>query len=159
MMATNKAQIASRWIVGFAVAATMFMFFAVRPSAGAEVGAEVGVYKSPTCGCCEGWVAHMKRSGFTVKPHDVSDVARIKTSNGVPSRLWSCHTSLVGGYVIEGHVPAADIQRLLRERPEIMGLAVPGMVAGSPGMAGVSKDGYQVLSFDKNGNTAVYANH
>ena len=154
-MGTNKAQVAGRWVAGIAVAATLLMFFAVRPSAGAEVT----VYKSPTCGCCEGWVAYMKRSGFTVKAHDVDNVTRIKTRNGVPSRLWSCHTSLLGGYVIEGHVPAPDLQRLLRERPEITGLAVPGMVVGSPGMDGPRKDRYHVLSFDKNGNTAVYASH
>ncbi len=84
---------------------------------------------------------------------------QIKTRNGVPTRLTSCQTALVGGYVVEGHVPARDIQRLLRERPEIKGLAVPGMPMGSPGMDVPSKDRYQVFSFDKDGNTAVYASH
>ncbi len=154
-MGTKKALVAGAWVAGSVAAAALAIFFA----AGSAAAVEVTVYKSPTCGCCEAWIAHMERNGFSVKTNDVNDVMPVKTRNGVPTRLTSCHTALVGGYVVEGHVPAQDIQRLLQERPEIMGLAVPGMVLGSPGMDIPSKDRYQVLSFDKDGNTAVYANH
>lgn len=121
---------------------------------------EVTVYKSPTCGCCKNWVAHMRANGFTVKAIDVADVTSYKLANGIGPALASCHTALVEGYVIEGHVPAQDIRRLLRERPKnIAGLAAPGMPSGSPGMEQGYKDPYNVLSFDKAGNTSVYARH
>lgn len=121
---------------------------------------EVTVYKSPTCGCCKNWVVHMRANGFTVKAIDVADVTSYKLANGIGPALASCHTALVEGYVIEGHVPAQDIRRLLRERPKnIAGLAAPGMPSGSPGMEQGYKDTYNVLSFDKAGNTSVYARH
>jgi hypothetical protein len=118
----------------------------------------IAVYKSATCGCCQGWVEHLRGSGFAVTAHDVDDLAGVKTTNNVPSRLQSCHTAVVGGYVIEGHVPADVIQRLLKERPAIAGLAVPGMPVGSPGMEvpGAPRDPYNVVSFDKQGTVAVY---
>jgi hypothetical protein len=122
--------------------------------------AEVTVYKSPTCGCCKEWIKHMQANGFRVTAHDVADIMRYKTANGVPMMLGSCHTATVDGYVIEGHVPASDIKRLLKERPPVRGLAVPGMPVGSPGMEqGGRKDRYDVLTFDKQGNTTVYAHH
>jgi hypothetical protein len=154
-MSTKKGLVVGARVAGIVVAAALATFFAV----GAAVGAEVTVYKSPACGCCKGWVAHMERNGFSMKANDINDVSPVKTRNGVPTRLWSCHTALVDGYVIEGHVPAGDIQRLLRERPDVRGLAVPGMVVGSPGMEGARRDRYQVLSFDNDGKTAVYASH
>lgn len=154
-MRMRKVLVTGSWIAGVAVVVSLAFFFAGRPAAGVVAT----VYKSPTCGCCKGWVAHMKRNGYTVKAYDVKDLTPLKTRHGVPSRLTSCHTALVGGYVIEGHVPARDIQRLLRERPEIKGLAVPGMPMGSPGMEGPRKDRYQVFSFEKDGNTAVYASY
>jgi hypothetical protein len=121
---------------------------------------EVEVYKSPTCGCCKEWVKHLQANGFSVTTHDVTDIIPYKTANGVPAALGSCHTAKVGGYVIEGHVPASDIKRLLKERPPVRGLAVPGMPVGSPGMEqGGHKDRYDVLTFDKQGNTAVYARY
>jgi hypothetical protein len=121
---------------------------------------EVTVYKSPTCGCCKQWVTHMQANGFTVKAHDVADIVQYKTANGVPLMLGSCHTAIVGGYVIEGHVPASDIRRLLKERPPVRGLAVPGMPVGSPGMEqGGHKDHYNVLTFDAQGRTTVYSSH
>ena len=122
--------------------------------------AEVEVYKSPTCGCCNEWVKHLKANGFSVKAHDVPDVAHYKTAFGLPITLGSCHTAKVGGYVIEGHVPANEIKRLLKERPAISGLAVPGMPIGSPGMEqGAHKDRYDVMSFDKQGKIGVYARY
>ncbi len=121
--------------------------------------AEVTVYKSPTCGCCKEWVKHLQANGFAVIAKDVPDVAPYKQANGVPPTLGSCHTARVNGYTIEGHVPAADIQRLLKERPKVRGLAVPGMPVGSPGMEGTHKERYDVLTFDRNGRTSVYARH
>jgi len=115
------------------------------------------VHKSPTCDCCAKWVDHAKAAGFTPQVHDMPDVEPIKSKNRVPERVWSCHTTLVGGYVIEGHVPLDLVQKLLKEKPAILGLAVPGMVAGSPGMEGGAKEAYDVVSFDKDGKTAVYA--
>lgn len=121
---------------------------------------EVVVYKSPTCGCCKEWVRHLQANGFSVTTHDVANLLPYKTTNGVPITLESCHTAKVGGYVIEGHVPANDIKRLLKERPPVVGLAVPGMPNGSPGMEqGGRKDRYDVLTFDKQGKTGVYAQY
>ncbi len=154
-MRTRKVLVTGSWIAGVAVVVSLAFFFAGRPAAGVEMT----VYKSPTCGCCKGWIKHMKRNGFAVKAYDVNDVTPLKTRNGVPTRLTSCHTALVGGYVVEGHVPARDIQRLLQERPQIKGLAVPGMPMGAPGMEGPRKDRYQVLSFDRDGSTAVYTSY
>ena len=134
----------------------VLLLFAVS---GPALATDVIVYKSPTCGCCEGWTAHMRANGFHVITKNVYDVTPIKDANGVPPELASCHTATVDGYVIEGHVPASDIKRLLAERPKIRGLAAPGMPAGSPGMEGPYKDHYDVLTFDKNGRTTVFAQH
>ena len=118
--------------------------------------AEVVVYKSPTCGCCSKWVTHMERNGFKVTVHDLRNMSPVKTQLGVPRHLQSCHTAKVGGYVVEGHVPADVIVRMLQERPEIKGIAVPGMPMGSPGMEGPRKDPYDVLAMQKDGRTSVY---
>ena len=124
------------------------------------LAAEVTVYKSPTCDCCNKWVEHLQANGFTVKAHNVADIMPYKNANGVPLALGSCHTAKVDGYVIEGHVPAADIKRLLKERPKVLGLSVPGMPIGSPGMEqGSHKERYDVLTFDNAGKTSVYARH
>lgn len=118
----------------------------------------ITVYKSATCGCCQGWVEHLRGNGFNVTAHNVDDLAAIKKTHRVPARLESCHTALVGGYVVEGHVPAEAIRRLLRDRPEVAGIAVPGMPVGTPGMEvpGVPRDPYDIVSFDKQGRFAVY---
>lgn len=117
------------------------------------------VWKSPTCGCCKDWITHLEANGFQVKVNDVGNTAaraRLK----VPTRLGSCHTALVGRYAIEGHVPAADIHRLLKERPDAIGLAVPGMPVGSPGMDGPAydnrQDPYDVLLIAHDGSTQVF---
>jgi len=115
------------------------------------------VYKDPSCGCCKLWVDHVKAAGFAVSVRDSSDVVSVKKRQGVPARLYSCHTAIVGGYVVEGHVPADLVQKLLKERPNVVGLAVPGMPAGSPGMEQGSKEPYDVLTFDAAGKTTVYA--
>ncbi|MES9844318.1 MAG: DUF411 domain-containing protein [Candidatus Sedimenticola sp. 6PFRAG5] len=115
------------------------------------------VYKSPTCGCCKEWVKHLKNNGFSVEVHNQQNVAPIKRELGVPARLQSCHTAKVGDYVIEGHVPADLISKLLVEKPKIKGLAVPGMPMGSPGMEGSRKDDYDIVTFSENGRTSIYA--
>lgn len=124
-------------------------------------GASVVVYKSPSCGCCGAWIDHMKESGFAVEVHDVQDVSPIKRELGVGQSLWSCHTAKVGGYVLEGHVPAEQVVRMLAEKPEIRGIAVPGMPIGSPGMdEGYDRStwqDYDVVAFDAQGATSVYA--
>jgi hypothetical protein len=119
----------------------------------------ITVYKTPTCGCCTKWVSHLEHNGFEVETVDMRDLRMIKSLSGVTPALASCHTAQVGGYVVEGHVPAADIKRLLRERPDVKGLTVPGMPHGSPGMETGRKDPYQVLTFDGAGNTEVFAQH
>jgi hypothetical protein len=131
----------------------------VRPLA--QKGSAVQVYKDPTCGCCSLWVEHLRKAGFSATVTDVEDMTAIKTKHGVPRQARSCHTAVVGGYVIEGHVPAADVQRLLKERPSIVGIGVPGMPIGSPGMevANVKPQPYDVLGFDKAGQTTVFASH
>ena len=121
----------------------------------------LSVFKTPSCGCCAKWVDHMRQNGFNVHVTDLNDVSAIKSKHGVPARLQSCHTGLVNGYVIEGHIPAADVKRLIKEKPAVVGIAVPGMPAGSPGMEvpGITPPAYQVLSFDKAGATKVFATH
>lgn len=128
-------------------------------STASVLAAEVIVYKSQTCGCCKKWVQHMRSNGFTVKAHNVKSLVPYKIKYGVTRQLASCHTAVVDGYTIEGHVPAADVKRLLKEKPKVIGLAVPGMPMGSPGMEGHRKDNYVVVSFDAAGNTGVYARH
>jgi hypothetical protein len=122
-------------------------------------GPKVDVVKTPTCGCCSKWVDHLKANGFTVTVRDVPSTAEYRRLNGVPDSLGSCHTATVSGYVIEGHVPAADIHRLLKEKPKATGLAVPGMPMGSPGMEGPRKDAYSTLLFHSNGRTSVFQRH
>jgi len=122
---------------------------------------KVTVYKSPTCGCCSKWVDHMRENGFEVETRDMQNVNLVKSMSGVTSELASCHTALVDGYTIEGHVPAADVKRLLAERPRIKGLAAPGMPMGSPGMEipGRGKDHFNVIAFDRDGTRTVFARH
>ena len=129
-----------------------------RAATPAEV---VTVYKSPTCGCCSKWVEHMEAAGFEVVTHDMNDLSSIKAEHGVAPQHQSCHTALVDGYVIEGHVPAEDVMRLLEERPEVVGLAAPGMPRGSPGMemSDGTKDAYDVVAFDEAGETTVFSSH
>jgi hypothetical protein len=120
----------------------------------------IKVWKSPTCGCCAGWVEHMQRAGFAVEVVEMADLTSIKRERGVAPQMQSCHTSLVEGYTVEGHVPADDVMRLVRERPAIVGIAAPGMPVGSPGMEmGAQQDRYDVIAFDKDGKTSVWASH
>jgi len=121
---------------------------------------EVQVYKSPTCGCCGAWVAHMRAAGFDVKVTEVNDPTAVRKRLGLPDRYASCHTATVGAYVLEGHVPAAEVKRLLAAKPKAIGLAVPGMPLSAPGMdVPGRKDPYQVLLVDTSGQSTVFASY
>lgn len=156
-------------VVGAVVAGVIVM---TRPGSSRAAGAtpppavatarlgDIVVYKSPTCGCCDGWIEHLRANGFQVVTRDTSDVGAVKDRLGVLPTLVSCHTAIVAGYVIEGHVPARDIVRLLEEKPKIVGLAVPGMPAGSPGMESAQPPvPYDVVAFDSLGRTSVWSRH
>lgn len=116
----------------------------------------IEVYKTATCGCCKQWVKHLEENGFTVKARDVADPGDYRAKFGIADQHASCHTARVQGYAVEGHVPASDIKRMLGTRPEAVGLAVPGMPMGSPGMEGAHSDPYEVLLVKKDGSTSVY---
>ena len=119
----------------------------------------VEVWRSPTCGCCGEWVKHLQKNGFATKVHMVEDTAPVRRAAGMPDKLGSCHTAKVDGYVIEGHVPASDIKRLLAEKPKALGLTAPGMPAGSPGMDIPNSPPYEVLLVKADGGTALYKRH
>ena len=119
----------------------------------------IQVFKTPTCGCCGNWVKHLRANGFEVTVKDVPDTGEYRRKYGVPEKLLSCHTGVVEGYALEGHVPAAEIHRLLQERPRAKGLAVPGMPMGSPGMEGSVSQAYSVILFDSEGRTSVYRSY
>ena len=144
-------------VPGLLLAAPLFCAVAVAGEP------NISVYKSPTCGCCTQWIGHLEDNGFEVNTVDVTDLGRIKSQAGIAPEQASCHTALVGDYVIEGHVPASDIRRLLSEHPEARGLTVPGMPLGSPGMDASDPQHYpqhyQVLLIGKDGSTSVFAEH
>jgi hypothetical protein len=119
----------------------------------------ITVYKSASCACCSRWVKHLEAEGFEVKAENRSDMAAIKSDLGVPTPLRSCHTAKVGDYVLEGHILASDIRRLLAERPVVQGLTVPGMPLGSPGMEHPRPQHYSTLAFQENGESSVFAQH
>jgi hypothetical protein len=129
-------------------------FFALR--ADAEKAPLLTMYSSPYCGCCGKWLDHLKAEGFRVKAENRNDMALVKKEKRVPASVASCHTAIIEGYVVEGHVPAAAIERLLAERPDIVGLAVPGMPAGSPGMESPNPVAYDVLAMEYDGKTTVF---
>ena len=122
-------------------------------------GPTVTVYKTRTCGCCAKWVDHLRANGFEAVVNDVPSTAEYRKKFGVPDSLTSCHTAVVNGYAIEGHIPAVDIHRLLKEKPKAKGIAVPGMPIGSPGMEGPRRDPYAVYLFDGTGKTTVFQKH
>ena len=138
-----------------AIAAGLMAAAAVQPARAAEIT----VYKSPWCGCCELWIGHMRSHGHAVTTRDMEDLDAIKKMSGVPEALQSCHTALVAGYVLEGHVPAADLARLLAERPEARGLAVPGMPGGAPGMESAAAEPYDVMLFQTDGSARVFSRY
>ncbi|TAL44190.1 MAG: DUF411 domain-containing protein [Methylovulum sp.] len=130
---------------------------AINAGVSAEEAAEITVYRSPTCSCCEKWLAHLQQDKFTVKDIVIGDIQAIKAKYGVTAELASCHTAIINGYVIEGHVPAGDIRTLLKSKPKVVGIAVPGMPAGTPGMEmGTKKEAYDVVSFDAQHRVQVF---
>jgi hypothetical protein len=139
--------------------ATLSVVTAAAPTMTPVAKPTITVYKDPNCGCCRNWIAHLIKNGYRVDAKDTPDMDQIKTTLGVPTALHSCHTAIVAGYLIEGHVPAADIDRLLATKPKVKGLAVPGMPMGSPGMEGGAKQHYQVMAFDRTGKASVFARY
>jgi hypothetical protein len=140
-------------------AAALTVTTAAAPTVVAPKKPTITVYKDPSCGCCKNWIEHLIKHGYRVDAKDTPDMAQIKSTLGVPADLRSCHTAVVEGYLIEGHVPAAEIDRLLAAKPAVKGLAVPGMPMGSPGMEGAMKQRYQVIAFDRNGKNRVFASY
>ena len=136
----------------------MIAAFAQAPAL-AATRQRIEVYKNPDCGCCGQWADHLQRNGFAVTIHETRDGAALRAKLGVPDRLASCHTAIVDEYVVEGHVPATDIESLLKERPKARGPAVPGMPAGSPGMEGPRGQTYDVLLIETDGTTRVYRSY
>jgi len=117
----------------------------------------VTVYKSPSCGCCEKWIEHLRAAGFPVQAHDHRNLDRLRANLGVPRAMAGCHTAQVGGYAVEGHVPAAQILRLLEEKPQVVGISVPGMPIGSPGMEGEGGHEYRVFAWREDGSRSVFS--
>lgn len=156
---TRRAFVARMTTV--ALGGTALLTLAPRAEAAGSKPTAITVYKDPSCGCCKNWVEHLRANGFVPEVHDRADMDALKDSLGVPSALRSCHTAVVGTYVIEGHVPAADVKRLVATKPaKTLGVAVPGMPAGSPGMeVGGRVDRYDVVAFAAGGATRVFARH
>ena len=152
--------LSKRWLL-VGVSLLVLVLLAACSSGNSSELPTVMVYKSPTCGCCGNWVNRLRANGFRVQVQDVEDIMAVKARYGVPSDLAACHTAIVDGYIVEGHVPAQDVERLLRERPPIKGIAVPGMPVGAPGMEvpGASPQPFNVVAFDDQGNTSVFAEY
>jgi hypothetical protein len=146
------AAIISAVLLGFGLGMT-------PPQAVSDDAPNIEVWRSRSCGCCKAWVRHVEAAGFLVRQTEVNDVEPKKRELKVPAELSSCHTAVVDGYVVEGHVPADDIVRLLKERPKVRGIYVPGMPIGSPGMEGPNGKPYQVFALDDEGKTSVFATH
>ena len=142
----------------YSIVLVMVFSFAINSAFSAEP--TITVWKSASCGCCQRWVDYLQDDGFEVTTHNVDDVVSIKQKLGITnSELYSCHTAKVGGYLIEGHVPASDIRRLLDERPTLIGLAAPGMPQMSPGMLSIEPKGYDVLQFNTKQETSVFSSY
>jgi len=142
----------------YSIVLVMVFAFVMNPAFSAEP--TITVWKSASCGCCQRWVDYLQDDGFEVTAHNVDDIVSIKHKLGMTNpALYSCHTAKVGGYIIEGHVPASDIRRLLDERPKLMGLAAPGMPQMSPGMLSIEPKGYDVLQFSRKQETSVFSSY
>ncbi len=145
----------------FSLKFLLIIAFLITPAASyaEQILQKITVYKSPTCGCCTKWVKHLEQNGFIVEAFNSRDMSAVKRQMGITRDIQSCHTGEIDGYFIEGHVPADDIKRLLKEKPEAAGLTVPGMPMGSPGMEGHRKDAYSVLLVSKDGKQEVFSKH
>ena len=152
---------ALRWLAASAAVAVAGPLWAQKKPAAIDPMA-VEVWKDPSCGCCGDWIDHMQKNGFKVTTHDVGNNA-VRKRLGLPEKYGSCHTALVGGYVVEGHVPADDVKRLLKEKPQALGVAVPGMPVGSPGMDGPvyggRRDAYDTVLVLRDGTSRVFQSH
>ena len=147
--------ISRRSMIGF-----MLALIPAAACAGPARASVINVYKSPVCGCCGAWVEHLRASGLKVAVHEMEDVSPVAKKAGVPDNLRSCHTALIDGYFVEGHVPAADIRKLLHDRPKARGISVPGMPIGSPGLEqGDRREPYTTLIVDRGGATRAFARH
>ncbi|MBE9182964.1 DUF411 domain-containing protein [Oculatella sp. LEGE 06141] len=143
-----------RWVICLVAIATITL---LTPTTSAAADAAITVYRDPSCSCCGGWIDHLASQGFQASNVPTSDMDNLKQQYGVPDEMTSCHTAIIDGYVIEGHVPVDDIKRLLAEQPDVVGIAVPGMPVGTPGMeSGDSRDSFTVFSFDQQGHTDVF---
>jgi hypothetical protein len=140
-----------------AAALTGVGVLAARPAGAMPPATRITVYKDPNCGCCSAWNTAMQKAGFAVDVRDTPGIASVKSSLGVPQDLASCHTGVAGGYLFEGHVPPDLVAKVLRERPALVGLFVPGMPAGSPGMEGPSPERYDVVALGRDQRRSVYA--
>lgn len=141
------------------VAVSMSWSIAAEKSPPRQLGKAITVYKSPSCGCCAGWSEYLRQNGFRVSVVDQYDLSGVRARHGIRPELQSCHTAVIDGYVIEGHVPADDIWRLLSERPDATGLTAPGMPMMSPGMQSIEPKGYDVLLFGPDAKTSVYSRY
>ena len=142
------------------LAASAALLVSRRLVAEAAAPSVITVYKDAGCGCCKDWIKHLSKNGFVVNAQDVQKIDDIKRTMFVPESVWSCHTAVVDRYVIEGHVPAKDIKKLLADKPKLQGLAVPGMPVGAPGMEqGDRKDHYDVVAFTREGQSRVYSRY
>lgn len=148
-----------KYLVATAVVFSATLIMGYVGSVNTATAEEIMVYKTPTCGCCKKWVTHLEKEGFTVKTKNIANLQPIKNEHGVQRQFQSCHTAKIGKYFIEGHVPAKDIKKLLKDKPDIKGLAVPGMPMGSPGMEGPHQDRYDVIAVDKNDKAKVYSSY
>lgn len=160
-MNTPFSSVTRRSILRLAFAATALSpaaYWLIAQPATADPLPPVVVWKDPNCGCCNGWVEHMRRAGFHVTAQNNGNMAAVKQGRGVPNALQSCHTAVIDGYVIEGHVPAADVMRLINERPQAKGLAVPGMPASAPGMDQPGQP-FTVVLFGTPAGDQIYAQH
>ena len=161
MLTTSTDMVSRRFALkmSVALAGAAFLTQPLRALAASSAN-QITVWKTPSCGCCHEWVAHLRKSGFEVTTHDVEDTTPVRQKLGLNARFASCHTARLGNYVLEGHVPAKELRRLLREQPKALGLAVPGMPMGSPGMEmGDTRDAYDVLLVMADGSSRVYQSY
>ena len=154
---TDNAAPSTEVSAASATSATSAVPAVSAPSASSASLVSIKVYKDPNCGCCKSWIEHLEKNGFKVEVMDMPDLSAVKSKYGVTQELQACHTGVVGNYTVEGHVPADLILKMIKEKPAIAGLAVPGMPMGSPGMEGATKEKYDILTFDRAGRTTVYA--
>lgn len=159
-----KQQTIKKMIITLAVCGIGFLSASAIAGQAASTGSGhalpiMDVYKSPECGCCKAWAEHLQKNGFSVILHDVDDAPAARKKLGIPNRYGSCHTAKVGEYLVEGHVPAADIKKLLKEHPKAIGIAVPSMPPGSPGMESDAPVLYDTLLIAPNGTAKVFAHH